>query len=149
MALAEPFAKERSVTLFFMPIPPEWEGASASIDKGQLGAACANLIENAVKYNTKQGEVSVTLEVFPERNTARVSVKDTGLGIPEKDKESIFGKFFRGGNVASAETDGSGLGLYIVKSIVERHGGRVGFESRENRGSTFWFTLPLSKEDGQ
>ena len=149
VALAEPFAKERSVTLFFMPIPPEWEGASASIDKGQLGAACANLIENAVKYNTKQGEVSVTLEVFPERNTARVSVKDTGLGIPEKDKESIFGKFFRGGNVASAETDGSGLGLYIVKSIVERHGGRVGFESRENRGSTFWFTLPLSKEDGQ
>lgn len=147
VAMAEPFAKERLVSLFFTPIPPEWEGAASNIDKEQLGAACANLIENAVKYNSKNGEIYVSLEVFPERRILKVSVKDTGVGIPEKDKGAVFGKFFRAGNIATLEPDGSGLGLYIVKSIIERHGGRVGFESRENRGSTFWFVLPLSENE--
>lgn len=148
VSLTNQFAKERSVSLYFAPIPPEWEGVSALIDKDQLGAACANLIENAIKYNTKQGEVSVMLEVFPERKVLKVSVKDTGVGVSEKDKEFIFGKFFRGGNVVTLDPDGSGLGLYIVKNIIERHGGRIGFESRENRGSTFWFTLPISTSGG-
>ncbi len=144
VALTEPFAKERSISLFLTPVPLEWEGVAASIDKEQLGAALANLIENAVKYNSKNGEVSITLEVFPERRMLKISVKDTGVGIPEKDLNAVFGKFFRAKNVVTLEPDGSGLGLYIVKNIVERHGGRVGFESRENRGSTFWFTLPAS-----
>lgn len=142
--LSEQFAKERSVSLFLIPVPLEWEGATAIIDKEQLGTALVNLIENAVKYNSKQGEVSIMLEVFPERGILKVSVKDTGIGIPEKDRGAIFSKFFRAKNATQLEPDGSGLGLYIVKSIIEHHGGRVGFESRESRGSTFWFILPLS-----
>ncbi len=148
ISLTEPFAKERSVSLFINPIPPEWEGAAANIDRERLGLACENLIENAVKYNTKNGEASVTLEVFPEKGLAKVSVKDTGIGIPERDAGRMFSKFWRGDSAESMEPNGSGLGLYIVKSIIERHGGRIGFESRENRGSVFWFTLPLAGRGG-
>lgn len=139
----EQFANERSVSIFFNPIPPEWEGAAAKIDEEQLGVACTNLIDNAIKYNSKNGEVSVSLEVFPENKTAKISVKDTGIGVPKNDLNKIFGKFFRSKNAEELESGGSGLGLYIVKNIIELHGGRVGFDSQEDRGSTFWFSLPL------
>jgi len=73
-----------------------------------------------------------------------VKVADQGIGIPEKDQGKVFQKFFRADNVASKETEGSGLGLYLAKQVVEASGGKIGFESRENEGSVFWFALPLS-----
>ncbi len=140
------FAKERSVNLFFQPVPPEWESASARIDEATLGTALGNLIDNAVKYNTKNGEARVRLEVFPERRIAKISIEDTGKGIAESDRAKLFKKFSRGAGASSTDANGTGLGLYIVKKIVERHGGQTNFESKEGRGSTFWVTLPLSAD---
>ena len=74
----------------------------------------------------------------------RLEIKDTGVGIPREDQKYIFEKFFRSGNVLRHETQGSGLGLYIAKSIIKRSKGEIGFESKEHKGSTFWFTLPYA-----
>lgn len=141
---ADGFAKERGISLFFQPMPPEWEGVEAMMDAERLGAALGNLIDNAIKYNTKNGEVSVFLEVFPEKNSAKITVKDTGIGVPEKEAPKIFEKFSRASNASTIDTTGSGLGLYIVRNIVERHGGKIGFESKEGRGSSFWLSIPLA-----
>jgi two-component system sensor histidine kinase VicK len=72
-----------------------------------------------------------------------VSVEDTGIGISEEEKNKIFTKFFRSLRVIKKETIGTGLGLYLAKNIIERHGGQIWFKSEENRGTTFYFTLPL------
>ena len=70
-------------------------------------------------------------------------IKDTGVGIPREDQKRIFQKFFRSMNVMRHQTQGSGLGLYIAKSIVEKSGGKIWFKSKEGEGTTFWFTLPI------
>jgi signal transduction histidine kinase len=74
-----------------------------------------------------------------------LSVKDTGVGIPKGQQERVFSKFFRGANVIRMEAEGSGLGLFITKNIIEAHGGRIWFNSEENKGATFYFVLPLKK----
>lgn len=102
-----------------------------------------NLIENAIRYNVENGEIIITLakkEPFLE-----VSVRDTGIGIPKEELPKLFSKFFRAANVLKYETEGTGLGLYIVKNIVEAHGGKVWVDSIENRGTTFFFTLPMAE----
>jgi PAS domain S-box-containing protein len=101
-----------------------------------------NLISNAVKYTPKGGSVLVSL-----KNTARefvFSVHDTGYGIPAEDQQYIFTKFFRAENVTKREESGSGLGLYLIKMLAENLGGDVWFESIENKGSTFYFSLPTN-----
>jgi two-component system sensor histidine kinase VicK len=71
-----------------------------------------------------------------------VEIKDCGLGIPEDHQNKIFSKFFRAKNAVLMDTEGSGLGLYIIKAIVESSKGKIWFTSEENKGTTFWFTLP-------
>ncbi len=111
------------------------------LDKEKIGMIIHNLLDNAVKY-TKEGEISV--DVVLESDKVKASVADTGAGIPEDQKQRMFSKFFRGANVIRMETEGSGLGLFIAKNIVEAHGGEIGFLSKEGEGSTFYFTLPLN-----
>ena len=78
-----------------------------------------------------------------EDNSLLVSIEDNGIGIAPEEKERIFTKFFRGANAIRLETEGSGLGLFIVKNIVEAHGGNIWFESTQGKGTTFHFTIPL------
>jgi len=97
---------------------------------------------NASKYNSEGG--SIVLQISKETNEILFRVSDNGWGIPKHQQDKIFTKFFRGDNVVMRQTVGSGLGLYIVKQIVEMSGGRVWFESEENKGTTFYFTLPFA-----
>ncbi|OGZ17622.1 MAG: hypothetical protein A2Z78_00510 [Candidatus Nealsonbacteria bacterium RBG_13_36_15] len=113
------------------------------IDKEKIGLAIENFIDNALKYTFPGGRVTVALKYA--KKEIEFSVKDTGIGIPNDQKDRIFTKFFRGANVIRMETEGSGLGLFITKNIIEAHGGRVWFESKEGEGSTFYFALPINR----
>lgn len=110
-------------------------------DPNQIRLAIENLLDNAIRYIKEKGQVLIKLE--KRKKDLYFEIKDNGVGIPKKDQKYIFQKFFRSENVLKYQTQGSGLGLYISKAIVERSGGKIGFKSEENKGSTFWFTLPL------
>ena len=99
-----------------------------------------NLISNSIKY-TNTGEVVVS--IYPKDAVLRIEVKDSGYGIPEDQKEYIFSKLFRADNVRAQDTTGTGLGLYIIKSIIESVDGKIWFESTEGEGTTFFVELPL------
>ena len=111
------------------------------IDTEKMRAAVQNLLENAIKYTPQDGTIEIDFQVVD--GFLQVSIKDTGIGIPDGDKKNIFNRFFRAKNAMKVETDGSGLGLYIAKGIVEKHGGKLWFDSLVGRGSTFYFTIPI------
>lgn len=113
------------------------------IDEERIVLALGNFIDNALYYTPSGG--SVTVGVVKEKTMLRVSVKDTGIGIPPKDVHRLFTTFFRAPNAIKMRHDGSGLGLFIVKNIITRHGGEAWAESEKGKGSTFFFTLPLKK----
>jgi len=129
------------------------KGLKVFADPVQIRHVVSNLLDNAIKYTGKTKEAmvkksgkkrAITIISVVEGKKAKFTIKDTGVGIPQQDKKYIFQKFFRSANVIRHETQGSGLGLYIAKSIVERAGGNMGFVSKEDKGSMFWFTIPLS-----
>lgn len=99
-----------------------------------------NLITNAVKYTPDQGKISIGLE--RDLENVVLSVQDTGYGIPESQKPLIFSKLFRGDNVLDKVTDGTGLGLYMVKKLIDKLGGKIWFDSSEGKGSTFYVAWP-------
>jgi len=111
------------------------------VDGEKIRQVLQNLINNAYKYSKEGGRVEVGCK--KDKKDVEFYVKDNGLGIPKKDQQRIFEKFFRAENALTAHTDGTGLGLYIVKAIVEAHGGKVWFESMEGKGTTFYFSLPI------
>jgi signal transduction histidine kinase len=112
------------------------------IDSKQLSIALVNILENAIRYNVQNGEVIVRVDPVPGKPFVRVSVKDTGIGIPSEAMAKLFKKFFRADNAVQSATEGSGLGLYIAKNIIQAHGGEIGAESELGRGTTMSFTLP-------
>jgi PAS domain S-box-containing protein len=101
-----------------------------------------NLITNAIKYTPEHG--SVTVSVKSRSKDVMVAVADSGWGIPEATQDQIFSKFFRAPNIVKRETTGTGLGLYLVKGLVDALDGNVWFKSKEGKGTTFYFTLPKS-----
>lgn len=109
-------------------------------DPSQIRLVIGNLLDNAIRYIRDKGEVKIKLE--KKGGKLYFEIADNGVGIPKGDKKYIFQKFFRSENVLKYQTQGSGLGLYITKAIVEKSGGKIGFLSQEGVGSTFWFTLP-------
>jgi len=110
-------------------------------DKEKIKLVIQNLVENAVKYTLPGKKIVVKLGL--KNGEVLFSIKDEGIGIPKDQQERIFTKFFRGANALKMETDGTGLGLFISKNIIEAHGGKIWFKSEENKGSTFYFTLPV------
>ena len=117
------------------------------LDEDKIKIAVDNLVENAVRYTLKEGKVTVSVE--KRESEIEVRVQDTGIGIPEKDQPKIFNKFFRAENALKTETEGTGLGLFMAKYIIEAHGGRIWFESHEGEGTIFYFTLPIKEEFGE
>jgi signal transduction histidine kinase len=112
------------------------------IDASKLGLVVSNLLDNAVRYNVEHGEITLGVHPAKEGPFLEISVKDSGIGVPSEEIAKLFTKFFRAPNAVKFATEGSGLGLYIAKNIVEAHGGQMWAESEMNRGSTFYFTLP-------
>jgi signal transduction histidine kinase len=100
-----------------------------------------NLLSNAIVYNKKGGKVEIKIEEKPKK--VLVAIQDTGMGISKEDQKFIFEKFFRGRNAFQVQAQGTGLGLYIVKMILERLKGKVWFQTKEGEGTTFYFTLPI------
>jgi PAS domain S-box-containing protein len=105
-----------------------------------LKEALSNLISNAIKYTPENGSVNVKLALHGKQ--VIISVEDTGFGIPKHSQQQIFTKFFRAPNVVKRETSGTGLGLYLVRGLLQQLDGQVWFDSQENRGSTFYISLP-------
>jgi len=111
------------------------------VDIEKITIALQNLLGNAIRYSFPGGEVTIFLE--SSENEVICSIKDEGVGIPKDQYNRIFTKFFRGANVMRMETEGTGLGLFITKNIIDAHKGRIWFESEENKGTTFYFALPI------
>jgi len=112
-----------------------------SIDPKRMEQVLYNLIENAMKY-TYQGEI--TILSYLERGFVKIVIADTGIGIPKSDLSKIFERFYRVEQSRARKTGGTGLGLYVVKKIVEAHDGEITVDSRENMGSTFTISLKIS-----
>jgi PAS domain S-box-containing protein len=113
-------------------------------DVEKIKIVVQNIIDNAIRYTDKGGKVTITLKYG--KRELECSVSDTGVGIPLDQQSRVFSKFFRGANALRMEPEGSGLGLFIVKNIIEAHGGRIWFESEEGKGTTFYFTLPVEEK---
>lgn len=135
----QPLAKQQSVAINFEVkkdhIP------KIMLDPKRFREVIQNLLSNAVKYNKPQGTVNINVERTDHH--VEIKIADTGMGIPKKDQKKLFSKFFRAENAVLAQTEGSGLGLFVVKSYVEAWGGKVEFESQEGKGTTFIITLPF------
>lgn len=119
------------------------ESATVNADPDKIEQVLVNLLDNAIKYSPEGGEIRVDIEV--QRHLVKCNVTDPGVGIPAEHLPHIFDKFHRVDNRATREVYGTGLGLYVSKSIVEAHGGSIWVESELGAGSTFRFTLPLAQ----
>jgi len=126
---------------------PKKKLPSVLIDVEKIRLSVQNLIDNAIRYSKPGGKVTVS--VGYAKKELEVIVKDSGVGIPADQQKRIFTKFFRAANVMRMDTEGSGLGLFIAKNIIEAHGGRIWFESEEGKGTTFSFALPVKEEFGE
>lgn len=113
-------------------------------DANKMALALQNLLDNAVKYTLAGGKVTVDVGIQGDYLT--IDVRDTGIGVPEKQINMLFTKFFRAENALRMQTSGSGMGLYLAKNVAIRHGGSLHVESKEGTGSTFSLTLPLQEE---
>jgi len=112
-------------------------------DRQKLHLVLANLLSNAIKFTPEEGSIQV--EVKTKGNEVRVSVRDTGIGIPPREQERIFDRFYQVEPSLTRRFEGMGLGLSIAKGMVELHGGRIWVESVKGKGSSFTFALPLSE----
>ena len=133
--------KKQKIKLEF--IKPKKKVPKIKVDVEKVRMAIYNIINNAISYTPHGGKVDVSL--MGEKDGVRVEVSDNGIGIPKDQQKRVFSKFFRAGNAVREETTGTGLGLYITKNIIEAHNGKVWFDSKEGKGTTFYFTIPFTK----
>lgn len=119
---------------------PEENLPEVMMDAEKIKIAVENIIDNAVRYTAAGGEISIFIREY--QTEIEVEVKDNGIGIPLAEQEKIFSLFFRASNVLKLDPEGTGLGLFITKNIIEAHSGRIRFVSKENEGSSFYFAIP-------
>ncbi|MEO8105191.1 MAG: ATP-binding protein [Candidatus Saccharibacteria bacterium] len=131
-------ASEKSISLTLKKIGKV--STNVKTDNLIIKEVISNLISNAIKYTSDKG--AVVVEVRGRLRDVLVSVADNGWGIPSTAHDQVFSKFFRATNILKRETTGTGLGLYLVRGLLERLGGTIWFESVEGKGTTFYFTLP-------
>lgn len=113
------------------------------LDTKKIKQVLHNLLTNAIKYSNPQGKIKIGIHREENStNSVVLYISDNGIGIPVDQQAKVFEKFYRAENALSRQTDGNGLGLYIVKSIVEAHKGKIWFKSKENQGTTFYIELP-------
>lgn len=110
-------------------------------DRDRISMVIQNLLDNAIRYTRGSGKIKIKISNGSSR--LKWSVEDEGIGIPPEQQKYIFQKFFRADSGRKKQTEGSGIGLYIAKAIVEASNGEIGFTSEENKGSMFWFKLPV------
>ncbi len=133
----ESLATITSHDVIFKPV----EHTPVEADQDKIRQVLINMINNAVKYSPPGSKIQVAC--ITEGAYAMVSVKDEGMGIPLKDQQRVFERFYRVESEQMKTVKGFGIGLYICKEIIERHGGRIGVESVPGQGSIFWFTIPV------
>jgi signal transduction histidine kinase len=138
--------KEKRLT-----VTTDFDGVSKYVgDEKIIRLILENFISNAIKYSHENGEILLALNLT--KKEIQINVTDSGYGIPAKQQDKVFTKLFRADNIKLVDTEGSGLGLYMVKALVEQIGGRVWFTSKENTGSTFYAALPsvgMEKRKGE
>lgn len=135
------YREASNVKLEFEPeadLPEIW------VDRDRLLMVIRSLVDNAVRYSEGGKTVSVSIKRQP--SFLIWEVRDQGIGIPAFQQKYVFQKFFRAANSSRFQTEGSGVGLFIIKNIINALGGEVGFKSAENKGSTFWFTVPVKNK---
>ena len=139
----KPLAHERGVALNFSK---DKDLPLVNVDPNRIGMVIENLIDNAIKYSKKDiKDKFINISISKEGDEIKFSVQDNGIGIPALLQKQVFGKFFRGDNLIKQRVEGTGLGLFIAKGIINLSGGEIDFKSKENTGSNFWFTLPIAK----
>lgn len=121
------------------------ERVFALCDNTKIGRVFSNIMTNAIKYSPERSSIRIG---YIENNlTHTVYIKDSGIGIPPEEQTQMFKKFYRATNARGVHIAGTGLGLYFSKLIVEKHGGKIWFESEEGRGTTFFVSLPKTPEE--
>ena len=123
------------------------EVVRAIVGKDQIEQILQNLVSNAIKYSPEGGEVRVIIREEPETNTVLIGVQDHGTGIPESAMNKLFKPYRRIHNPRTASVKGTGIGLFLVKNLVEAHHGTIWVESKVGQGSTFWFRIPKAPPD--
>lgn len=132
-------AERKGLSLVFEK--PKIKKAKTNLDEDKISLVLQNLVDNAISY-TEQGTVIIKAEYLKPNHEFKITVADTGIGIPKAQQEKVFTRFFRAGNAIKVDTEGTGLGLFIAKNIVQLHNGKIWFHSEEGKGTTFYFTLP-------
>jgi signal transduction histidine kinase len=134
-------AKEKNVRLEAKAVK---DRAFVAADKSQIERVLINLIGNAIKFTPPGGKITVAVE--DRGDVFQVNVSDTGIGIEKENLEKVFNEFYRVDNPINQKARGAGLGLSLVKRIIEAHGGEIRAESQLKKGTTFKFTLPKPKQ---
>jgi len=138
------FGESRSKDITITFDKPEKDIPPVNCNEEMIIIVLQNIIENALKYSKDNTEIKISLDYNEEDKNISIHVHNNGIGIKEEDHDHIFSKFFRADNAKEKDATGSGFGLFATKNIIEKHHGKIWFESNDDKGTTFSIVLPIS-----